>query len=245
MTIPSLDSSSQSGTPGNQPGSSDGQNVQPGSESFTLTKAQWDELQGKIQTIERTAQGDKDRAVRKTNERLDALSNQLQPLLERALQHTASGKSAAEALSLVQSENEENQTKQALAEFAAAWKSGKLPEGFGVGSTQAQGVDVGQVLAEYRLDPKDPFVAGKLAGQKFTTTEQAELFAARILRDSLNNQTNPAQQSAVPGAAAQSAGSVQDKINRLSELQTTDPLKFQKEIKTLTAELDALNWGMT
>ncbi len=234
MTIPSLDSSSQSGTPGNQPGSSDGQ-IQPGSESFTLTKAQWDALQGELQSLKSETQSNKDKAVRATNERLNKLEGDIRPMLERALQHTANGKSAAEALSLVQSENEENQTRQALAEFAAAWKSGKLPEGFGVGSTQAQGVDVGQVLAEYKLDPKDPYVAGKLAGQTFNTKEQAELFAARILRDSLNNQTNPAQQSATPGGLLGTSDHSTDFL-RLEELYKNYS-KNQDEIQSIEGRL--------
>lgn len=239
MTIPSLDSSSQPGTPGNQPGSS-GEQIQPGSETFTLTKAQWDSLQGELQSLKSETQSNKDKAVRATNERLNKLEGDIRPMLERALQHTASGKSAAEALSLVQSENEENQTKQALAEFAAAWRSGKLPEGFGAGNAQAQGVDVAKVLADYQLDPKDPFVAGKIGGKTFASEAEAELAVARIFREVKSNQTNPAQQPAPPGGSPGGSG-VEAKIAKLQELQKR-PSQNMAEIIKLTKELDASGW---
>jgi hypothetical protein len=234
------DSSSQTGTPDNQSGSSAPANVQPGSETFTITKAQWDSLQGEIQTLRSGAQSEKDRAVRKTNERLDKLEGDIRPMLERALQHTASGKSAEEALRLVQSEQDENQTKQALAEFAAACKSGKLPEGFGVGSAQNSGVDVAKVLADYQLDPKDPFVAGKLGGKTFASEAEAELAVARIFREVKSTSTNPAQQSAKPGEAAGSSDT-QAKIARLQELQKR-PSQNMQEIMKLSKELDAAGW---
>ena len=128
------DSNSQNGTDGNQPSASNAQNVQPGSESVTITKADWDALQTRLQTIEKGTQSDKDRAVKKTNERLEKLEGDVRPLLERALQHTADGKSPEEALRLVQSEQEDNQTRQAMAEFASAWRSGKLPEWLSAGN---------------------------------------------------------------------------------------------------------------
>lgn len=204
MTLP--DSNSQAGTSGNQPDASAQQNVQPGSESVTITKAEWEAFNQKLQKLESGLQSDKDRAVRRTNERLDKLEGDLRPMLERALQHTASGKSAEEALRLVQSENEDNLTKQALAEFAQAWRSGTLPAGFGAGNAQNQGVDMTSVLAAYGLDPKDAFVAGKLAGQSPKNETEAELLAARILRDkALAPGTSSLQQSAIPGNAGGAA----------------------------------------
>jgi hypothetical protein len=235
------DSNSQAGTVGNQPAASAPQNVQPSSETVTITKAQWDAVEQKLQRLESGTQSEKDRAVRKTNERMDRLEGDIRPMLERALQHTASGKTAAEALNLVQSEQDEYQTRQALAEFAAAWKSGTLPAGFGAGTAGTQGVDVAQVLAEYQLDPKDPYVAGKLAGQTFTTKEQAELAAARILRDKITNTTNPAQQSAITGLPA-AASNIAAKIDRLAAMQR-QPTKFRNEISQLVKELEAEGWG--
>ncbi len=193
-----LDSNSQTGgTPDTQSGGS-GQQNQPGSDNVTITKAQWDALQGEIRTLKSETQSNKDKAVKGVNERLNKLEGDIRPMLERALQHTASGKSAEEALRLVQSEQEQNQTQQALAEFASAWRSGKLPEFMSAGNAQNQGVDVAKVLADYHLDPTDPFVAGKLSGKTFKTVEEAELEAGRIANERSNVSTNPAQQSARP-----------------------------------------------
>jgi hypothetical protein len=237
MTTPSLDSSSQSGTPGDQPGGSDGQ-IQPGSETFTLTKAQWDALQGELQSLKSETQSNKDKAVRATNERLNKLEGDVRPMLERALQHTANGKTAAEALNLVQSENEEYQTKQALAEFAAAWKSGKLPAGFGAGTTTSQGVDMNKVLADFGLDPKDPFVAGSLNGKTFNTEADAELAAARILRARQSNQTNPAQQSAAPGELPTPTN--YDALAAEYETLSRNPAANFQRMTEIQAELDKL-----
>ena len=240
MTLP--DSNSQAGTAGNQSDASAQQNVQPGSESVTITKAELDVLTQRLQKLESGLQSDKDRAVKRTNERLDKLEGDLRPMLERALQHTASGKSAEEALRLVQSEESENQTKQALAEFAAAWKSGKLPEYLGAGTAQNQGVDVASVLAEYKLDPKDPYVAGRLAGQTFTSKEQAELLAARIFKDkSFAPQTNASQQSATSGNASQtglSPEAVEQKSVQLLRLYDNATANAP-QIKALETELNA------
>jgi hypothetical protein len=242
MTLP--DSSSQAGTAGNQPdASAQTQSVQPGSESVTITKAEWEAFNQKIQKLESGLQSDKDRAVRKTNERLDKLEGDLRPMLERALQHTASGKSADEALRLVQSEQDETVTKQALAEFAQAWRSGKLPEWIGAGTAQSQGVDMTSVLADYGLDPKDPFVAGKLSGQSFQTKEAAELAAARILRDkALAPQTNSSQQSATPGQSTGTNvdyGSLAAEYETLAKGNIADPAVFQR-MTEIKGELDKL-----
>jgi DNA polymerase III gamma/tau subunit len=232
------DSNSQAGSAGNtNSAASAQQNVQPSSETVTITKAQWDTVEQKLQKLESGYQSDKDRAVKNTNERLNKLEGDIRPLLERALQHTASGKTAVEALNLVQSEQEETVTKQALAEFAQAWRSGKLPDGFGAGNAQAQGVDVGAVLAEYGLDPKDSYVAGKLAGQTFTSKEQAELYAARIFRDKALNLTNPAQQSAITSGVTGAADPSGDFV-RLEELYK-NYTQNQHEISAIEGRLRA------
>jgi predicted nucleic acid-binding Zn-ribbon protein len=110
--------------------------------------------------------------------------------------------------------------------------------GFGTASPAQQ--MVAEVMSEFRLDPKDPYVAAQFQGKQFANRDAAEAFAGRVLRDkTYSNQPTQAQAASTPGSAADS---VQEKIARLDSMMH-DPIKNQKEIKALSAELDAVNWG--
>lgn len=193
-----LDSGSAAGTAGaTNPTDSNAQNAQQGSGTFTVTKEAWEGLVNSIQSLKSGAQSEKDRAVSGVNKRLDKFESDIRPLLERAHQLGTQNKSFDEALSSVQQEQSERDFRNAVMELSSRFNSGALPTSAGAGNTAGAGVDVGKVFAEYGLDLKDPFVAGKLGGKSFENSEQAELFAARILREKINTPpSDPAQQSA-------------------------------------------------
>jgi hypothetical protein len=205
------------------------------SQEVKITKAEWDKVQSLLGRVE-NLQSERDIA-KQTRGEVAKLRDDVLPLLERAHLLGSQSKPLNEALSQIQNEQTDAEFRQAVLKIAQSMGSGAQPTGTGT----AQGVDMATVLADYQLDPKDPYVAGKLAGQTFTSKEQAELFAARIFKDKTLITTNPAQQSATTGAAV-GAGGAQEMINRLSELQQ-NPFVNQKEIKELTTKLDAINWG--
>ena len=75
----------------------------------------------------------------------------------------------------------------------------------GIGNTPNEQQMMTEVLSEFKLDPKDPYVASQLAGRQFASRVEAEAFAGKLLRDKVNsNQPNPAQAASTPSSAPSS-----------------------------------------
>jgi hypothetical protein len=100
--------------------------------------------------LARKLQSDKDRAVKKTNERLDLIEGDLRTVLQQAQQ---SGKSVSDILTEMDA-TEEQEARRAFLEVAQQLRSGKFP-GQVQGSGQEQGVDVSKVLEELALSEAD------------------------------------------------------------------------------------------
>jgi hypothetical protein len=161
------------------------------SQEVRITKAEWDRVNSLLGRIP-DLQGGRDIA-RQTQAQVSQLNDQVRPLLERAHALGAQNQPLNDALNTIQTEQSDADFRKAVFEIAQSLRGGTQPGSAG----NASGVDMTAVLADYKLDPKDPYVAGKLAGQTFQTKEAAELAAARILRDKMNApETNPSQQSA-------------------------------------------------
>lgn len=189
---------------------------------------------GKLDTFGRELRGLQGRQQKADNKFSD-FQNQLARLNE----YKAQGLSDTEALAEMQADDANDQWRQSLEQ-----KIDNLAAMFGSGGTQTnpQQNMVTAALSEYGLDPKDPFVAGKLAGQNPANKTDAELLAARIFRDKVNAPpTNAAQQSAQSGQAQQTGNANDEKFRRLVELQQ-EPSKNFKEISQLTRELEAAKY---
>jgi hypothetical protein len=175
------------------------------SQEVKITKAEWERVTSALGRIS-DLQGGRDIA-KQTQSEISKLRDDVRPLLERAHALGSQNKPLGDALNQIQTEQSEAEFRKAIFELRENMRSGAQPGSAG----NASGVDVAAVLAEYRLDPKDPYVAGKLAGQTFATKEQAELAAARIFRDQVNApQTNSAQQSSQPGQPPRTGLAPQD-----------------------------------
>lgn len=171
-----VDSTSQ---PGTQPQpNGEGSTEGSGQQSSFVTKEQYDALLSRLDKFERTAQGDKDRAVKRTNERLNELEAQVKPILERAATLIKGGADPTEALSQAQTEQEEAELKEDMRTF---FKTGTLPSQ-PAGSGAGKGVDVISVIGDYGLDMNNPEVKLAFEGKQFSSLEEAELTAARLLK---------------------------------------------------------------
>lgn len=171
------------------------------------------------------------RGLQGRQDRSDNQTNDFRKQLARLQQYKTEGMSDEEALAEMEADDASTRRWQVLEQ-----KIDGLAARFeGVGNTSNSQQMVTTVLSEYGLDPKDPFVAGKLAGQNPTTKEQAEILAGRILRDkALAPQTNPAQQSATPGTPG--GGTPADPMVKLQELMK-DPVRNRKEIAEVKKQL--------
>ena len=225
-----LDSTSQEGT--QESPNSEGSVSGNGQQSSYVTKEQFDSLMSRLDKFERAAQSDKDRAVKRTNERLDGLEAQVKPILERAAVLMKGGADPNEALTQAQSEHEEVELKQAMREFFKGGKLPSQPEGNG----ESKGVDVQSVIAEYGLDLNNPEVKLAFDGKQFNSLEQAELTAARLLKPKPT--PTAAQTPAKPSSPAQviDADSLIAEFNELSKHPSKNMSRLNEIKKKLREE---------
>lgn len=222
-----MDSTSQ---PGTQPQpSGEGSQEGSGQQSSFVTKEQYDALLNRFEKFERTAQGDKDRAVKRTNERLNELEAQVKPILERAAVLMKGGAEPNEALSQAQNEHEEAELKQAMRDF---FKGGALPSQ-PAGNGESKGVDIQSVIAEYGLDLNNPEVKIAFEGKQFSTIEQAELTAARLLKPKPSPTAAQTPAKPIPSNPETDAGRLIDEYNELLK----HPSKNQARMKEIDGEL--------
>lgn len=174
------DSTTLDGTPETPLSDGSQGQVQQGSESVNITKREWDELQKTLKRLDDETRSNKDRAVKKTNEKLEALEEKLSPVFENFAKLIQEGKSPNEAYAKVKSEQDEAEDKQALRELAQAVKSGTLSSLF-AGNKQETDVNVDEVIAEYGLDGNSIEVRAAF-NRKFGSREEAEVTAARLLK---------------------------------------------------------------
>lgn len=135
--------------------------------------------------------------LKKVQGDIDRSRSAFQEQLARFNQIKAQGNlSDEQALQTMQRVDEDAQFRE---EMRAEMR--KLAERVGgIGSTPTEQQMMTEVLSEFNLDPKDPFVASQLNGKNFTNRLEAEAFAGKILRDKVKA-PNP-----TPAQAASSAG---------------------------------------
>lgn len=184
--------------------------AEPSSEEVKITKKDWQRVQSALGRIEN---------LQRENEALKGGKTDQQPdmrrLLERAHTLGAQDKPFEEVLSQIQNEQTDQEYRAAVMTIAQALRDGgTLPAGPGT----TPGVNIAQALADYKLDPKDTYVAAQLQGKQFASQTEAELFAARLFRDkSLTPNPNPAQQPTSPGSALP-GGLTPEEVERKSTL---------------------------
>lgn len=189
MSISNTDSAALEGTQGSQPKGSEGKAGQPGSEPEFVTVEQFKEIQKALDETRRLLQGDKDRAVKKTNERLDGVEKSLTEVLQLAKRE---GKSVEDLLSEVESQEEAN-FRKTMKDIAVAFQTGKFPGQEPRGNGESQGVNVSEILKELELDVNDIRVR-EFSGKKFASKEQALIEGAKLVKTILTRQPSDSDQ---------------------------------------------------
>lgn len=185
--------------------SSKQQSGQHSSSTETITVEQFRALQGQLTALQRSIQGDKDRAVKKTNQRLEGLENSLKEVLQTAKRE---GKSIDEVLDEV-NHQETVETQNMLREMAIAWRAGQFPQKDLRGSESESGVDVSEVLSELELDDSDVRVK-EFRSRAFKSKDEAWRDAAKLVK-SMTKQPSDADKSEVEGKRPAPASN-QDKL---------------------------------
>lgn len=160
----------------NLEGSNSG-NGQQSSNTVTATAKQLKELQDTVNALARSLQSEKDKAVARTNQRIDGLEKDLKEVLRSAAQR---GQSVQDVLGEIEAQ-EEAETRRALFEMAQAFRSGQVPQQVTVGPNTGNGVDVTNVLRELELDEADMRVK-EFRSRQFTSEAEAYREGAKLLK---------------------------------------------------------------
>lgn len=108
----------------------------------------------------------------------------------------------------------------------------------GIGTTPSEQQMVAEVLSEFGLDLKDPYVASQMQGKRFGNKLEAEAFAGRLLRDKTKAPVpDESQTSSSPGAAI-AAADVYDLYRRYEEA-AKHPTRNAELLKTLEEQMKA------
>ena len=131
-------------------------NDKPSSETVNIPKTEWENIQKTIKRLDDETRSNKDRAVKKTNERLDEFEERFQSTFDRVYslmeQH---GISKEAALGVVKQQDEEAETKAYIREIRETLKSGALPTSATSGNGVPSGGKVAEVVKEFGLDEND------------------------------------------------------------------------------------------
>lgn len=230
MTNPS-DSDPEGGTL--EAPSSSGSNQQGGEQSsgqVTLSKGQLDQLLERIAKVERGAQSEKDRAVKRTNERMDKLEGDIRQVLERA---SKEGKSVDDMLKEIDQE-EEAEFRRNVSRLAQVLPEGKLPAA-PVGNGQAAGEEAAKVIEALKLDANSAEVNKIVAAHGNNPAQLAIELAKHAVEVANRPAPSPSAAPAMTGGSAvpEDQGAM---ISRLSELQK-QPTKNKEKIEKLIREL--------
>ena len=172
-----MDSATPEGTQDAQSQSSDNGAGQQGSEQSFVTVEQFKALQQTLEQIQRQTQGDKDRAVKKANERLDGIEGSLKQVLQLAQKD---GRSIADLLAETE-RAEQEQLQNDIRLMAQTFRTGKFPAEALQGSEATQGVKMTEVLATLELDLNDNRVK-EFAGKQFKTEAEAYREGAKLIK---------------------------------------------------------------
>lgn len=141
-----------------------------------ITVEQFSKIQEQIEALRRQMQSSKDKAVKRTEERLEGLERDVKTVLQTALKQGK--RDISDVLAEIE-ESEEAETRELLRKMALTYKEGGFQRDERGSSTG--GVDVEGVIQELELDKSDPRVS-EFRTRQFASREEAYREAAKLLK---------------------------------------------------------------
>lgn len=157
------------------------------SNAVAETAKQIKALQDKIDAMSRAMQSDKDKAVAKTNQRIDRLEGDLKSVLREAMKN---GQSVQDILAEVE-QTEERETRETLRELALAYRQGSLSNDGGRGSQPSEGAHATKVVSDLELDQTDVRVKAFMS-RSFGSEAEAYKEAALLIKSIATKQPSEA-----------------------------------------------------
>lgn len=202
------DSTVAGGTEGSQPEGSEKSQGQQSSVAADAILQQLTKLQQQFDALQRQTQSGKDRAIKQTNQRLDALEGDIRQVLQTA---RSQGKSVDDLLRDVD-EAEERETRQLMMEMARSFREGRFPGQPERQSGENQGSFAADVLSDLELDAADTRVQAFRAKQ-FASREEAYREGAKLLKQIQSVQPSDADRPSEPSPTRKPATN-QDELRR-------------------------------
>lgn len=163
-----------------------------------ITREEFDRLAKEVAA----SRVDRDKGLSRANKRLDDLSGEIKPLLERTAQLMASGKSVDAALAQANSEQEDAETQAALRDIARDYRNGTLQFTPTAPGGAVVSAEAAALVARYKFDPTDAEVATLLNSRP--ADMEGALAKLRFRRDNAPS-PNAAQAPAPLGGNAQAS----------------------------------------
>jgi len=211
--------------------------VQPSSETVNIPKTEWESIQKTIKRLDDETRSNKDRAVKRTNERLDEFEEKFQSTFDRvyALMQEH-GITKESALTVVKQQDEDAETKRMIRELYN--KGGALPTNSTSGNVAASGGKVAEVVKEFGLDENDAEVVDIY--KRYSNPDEAEKAVLRLAA----RRSNPAQPSISAAPILQGSPNgvrlSEQEVENLSRQRNQlfkEPSKNREQIKAIEKRL--------
>lgn len=200
-----------------------------GSQPQYVTVEQFNRLNQGIEALRRSMQSDKDRAVKRVEEKVTGLEGDVRTVLQSYAQN---GKSVGDVLADLDAQ-EEREARQALLDFSRGLKEGRFPGSGSGGTGQQQGVDVSAVLSELEMDEADIRVK-EFRSRSFTSEAEAYREGAKLLKKIHTNQPSDVDLPS-PEGKRQSTPQGQDALRQ--EYQTRSKGIYGQQLLRLKKEM--------
>lgn len=210
-------------------------NDKPSSETVNIPKTEWETIQKTIKRLDDETRSNKDRAVKKTNERLDEFEERFQSTFDRVYslmeQH---GITKEAALNVVKQQDEDAETKAYIREIRETLKGGALPTSTTRGSGVPSGGKVAEVVQEYGLDENSAEVIDIY--RRYSDPNEQEKAVLRLAANKSKTQPSVSAAPTVSGSVVRS-----EDVNSLAEEHARLMRNPTQNMKRLAEIREALN----
>lgn len=217
-------------------GSHNGSNQEGRSAAQYVTVEDFQRIQQSLEAVRRQLQSGHDKGVKKLDQRVEGIEQNLKSLLQNA---SRSGQSVDELLGQLEAE-EEREAREATLEIARALREGRFPAAGSGGTGQQTGVDVSAVLTELEMDESDTRVQDFRA-KKFTSEAEAYREAAKLLKKIQSTQPDdadtPSPESRTRQGKPNQAQLMQEYQRRSAPLHGQALLRLKKEMRDKGLEI--------
>lgn len=203
-------------------------NDKPSSETVAIPKSEWEAVQKTLQRLDNDTRSNKDRAVKRTNERMDELQTRVDRVFAVMEQFNISKE---DAFQVVESQDAEAEKDKMIREMYQSFKGGTPNSASG--NAPVGGGKVAEVVKEFGLDENDAEIVDVY--KRYSSPDEQEKAVLRIAA----KRSNQPSISAAPSMGGKPLQSVD--VNQLAEEHSRLMKNPTENMKRLREIQEALN----